>query len=111
MKISRAVLAVPLLLLTALPALAQEQIRAPDGTFWQRIDDSVAKDYTVNCTEGAQPVYYYAPVRDIDLHTSAGKVVEIVFRRDSSEVALGDRFSVTLGADVTCKIGRVDPTP
>jgi hypothetical protein len=94
--------------LIALSAAAQ-QVREADGTYWQRIDDSVANDYSVNCTEGVQPVYYYSPVRDVDLHTSAGRVVEIVFRRDSSEVSLSDRFSVTLGADVTCKIGRADP--
>ncbi len=110
MKTFAVILAALPIALVALSASAQ-QVREADGTYWQRIDDSVAKDYSVNCTEGAQPVYYYTPVRDVDLHTSAGRVVEIVFRRDSSEVALSDRFSVTLGADVTCKIGRADPAP
>lgn len=110
MKTFDVILAALPMALIALSAAAQ-QVREADGTYWQRIDDSIAKDYSVNCTEGDHSVYYYSPVRDVDLHTAAGRVVEIVFRRDSSEVALSDRFSVTLGADVTCKIGRTDPTP
>lgn len=107
-RLNTMMVALPLLL--AASAAGAAAVNEPDGTMWQRIDDSVTNDYAVNCTEGVQPVYYYAPARDVDMHTAAGKLVEIQFRRDSSEMPMNDRFQLSVGTDVTCRIGRMSPT-
>lgn len=103
-------LATMLLCLAALTMAAGASataLRQTDGTVWERIDDSVIKDYSVDCTQGIQPVYNYEPVRDVDLHTQNGQLVELVFRRDGNGMPLSDRFNLTVGDGVTCRIGEM----